>query len=455
MVEDNGKKVLVLGAGMVSRPLVRFLLEKGFHVTVASRTVAKAEALVDGHPNGVAMALNVEKEMDRLEKLVSEHDLSVSLLPYTYHPVVARLCIKHRKHMVTTSYVSDEMRSLDREAKGAGVLLLNEIGLDPGIDHMSAMRVIHDVHERGGRVVMFSSCCGALPAHDSNNNPFGYKFSWSPRGVLLASRNSARFKRDGEIVEIPGEDLFDNYWFKEVPGVGVFENYPNRNSVPYGDLYGIPEAKTVYRGTLRFVGWCETMKKIRELGFLELDEVEDLGGKKYADVLRSVVGGNGNLVEDMANYLGVPPTAALIKRLEWLGLTSEEVIPEGTTTMLDALGNLMFKKLAMEPGDRDMVVLFDEFVSEFPDGHVEYTTSTLVDYGIPGGDTAVARTVALPAAIAVKLILEGEINVTGVHIPVIPEIYNPVLDGLENLGIKCVEKTEKRGKGEVWLGGGP
>ncbi|MCD6462040.1 MAG: saccharopine dehydrogenase NADP-binding domain-containing protein [Thermoplasmata archaeon] len=434
------KKVLVLGAGMVSRPLVRYLLDNGFHVTVASRTVSKAEALVEGHPNGEAIPLNVKDE-EKLEQLISEADLSVSLLPYVYHPKVARYCIKHRKHMVTTSYVSDEMKSLDGQAREAGVLLLNEIGLDPGIDHMSAMRIIHDVQNRGGRIASFQSCCGALPAHQSNTNPFGYKFSWAPRGVLLASRNSARFRKDGRLVEIPGEELFEHYDIKTVPGVGDFENYPNRNSVPYADLYGITDADTVYRGTFRFTGWSETMRGLAKLGYLDDTERPDLQGKTYRQVLREIVGDGDCMACSLASYLGVPPYAAVVKRLEWLELTSDDPVPEDAKSMLDLLASKMFKKLALQEGDIDMCVLFHEFIAEFPDGRKEYITSTLVDYGQPDGDTAIARTVSLPAAIAVRMILEGKISLTGVYIPVVPEIYEPVLDELENMGIRCVEKT--------------
>ena len=223
--------VLVLGAGMISKPLISYLLDHPtFSVTMASRTVSKAEKIIDNHSFGKAVSLNVN-DNDLLEKLISESDLTVSLLPYAYHVKVAKLCIKHKKHLITTSYVSDEMKALDNKVKEAGIMVLNECGLDPGIDHMSAMRVIHNVEENGGKVLGFRSSTGALPSFESNNNPFGYKFSWSPRGVLLASRNSARWLENGKEVNIPGEQLFENYKLQDVPGVGTFENYPNRDEV--------------------------------------------------------------------------------------------------------------------------------------------------------------------------------------------------------------------------------
>ncbi|MGD8626679.1 MAG: saccharopine dehydrogenase C-terminal domain-containing protein, partial [Anaerolineae bacterium] len=247
------KKVLVLGAGLVSRPHVRYLLNvPEFQVTVASRTVSKAESLVEGHPRGKAVALNVKDEK-ALEDLIRQADLAVSMLPYTYHPLVAGLCVKHKKHMVTTSYVKEAMQALDGAARDAGVILLNEIGVDPGIDHMSAMKVIHDVEAKGGRIASFVSWCGGLPAPEANDNPLGYKFSWSPKGVLLAGRNPARFQKGGQVVEIPGEELFEHYWPVQIDGLGEFEGYPNRDSLPYTGVYDIAPDDWMFRGTLRYV----------------------------------------------------------------------------------------------------------------------------------------------------------------------------------------------------------
>src|SRR4030042_6958263 len=263
------KKVLVLGAGLVARPPVQYLMDlPGVEVTAASRTVSKAQAIVGNHPNGRAVALNVDDDA-ALEAAVRQADLSISLLPYVYHPKVAALCVKHGKHMVTTSYVKDQMRALDGAAKEAGVILLNEIGVDPGIDHMSAMKVIHEVERKGGRISSFVSWCGGLRAPDANDNPFGYKFSWSPKGVLLAGKNSSRFQKEGRIVEIPGEELFDHYWPVQIPGLGEFEGYPNRERLPYADTYGIRPSDWMFRGTLRNPGWCRTLKTIATIGLLD------------------------------------------------------------------------------------------------------------------------------------------------------------------------------------------
>jgi len=437
------EKILVLGAGMVSRPMIQYLLDQpDFHVIMASRTVSKAEHMIDGHPQGEAFSLDVNDDK-KVEDFVSKADVVVSLLPYTYHVKVAEMCITDKKHMITTSYVSDAMRALDEKAKNAGILILNECGLDPGIDHMSAMRIIHDIEKNKGKVVSFRSTTGALPSHEANSNPFGYKFSWSPRGVLLASRNAARWLEDGKEISIPGEQLFENYSLQDIKGVGTFENYPNRNSVPYKDIYGLKNATTVYRGTFRMTGWCETLRSIVALGWLNEELPTGFSGKTYGDLTRQLIGAKpkDNLPFTTALYLGLKPYSAIIKRLEWLGLFGDMLLPKDKNNPLDYLNTLTLQKMSMGEHERDMVVMHHEFIAEYP-SKKEYVTSTLVDYGIPDGDTSVARTVALPAAIAVKMILKKEINMTGVHIPVIPEIYNPILDELEDMGIKFEEKTE-------------
>ncbi|UCE39208.1 MAG: saccharopine dehydrogenase NADP-binding domain-containing protein [Thermoplasmata archaeon] len=434
--------ILVLGAGMVAGPLVRYLLDQDFEVKVASRTISKAEKLVEGYPKGSAESLDVEKPdaEKKLEELISSSDLAVSLLPYIHHVMVAKLCIKHKKNMVTTSYVSDAMRALDEDAKKAGIIIINESGVDPGIDHMSAMRIIHKVEEEGGKVISFKSTTGALPAQESNNNPFGYKFSWAPKGVLLASRNAAKWLEDGKEVSIPGEQLFENYYIQDVPSVGAFENYPNRNSIPYKEVYGLSDAKTVYRGTFRNVGWCETLRCIVALGWLADEPVENFTGGTYGELTGKLIGAGSsdNIVNDVAAFLGLKPYSAAIKRLNWLGLFSDEPLPADKNNPLDYLNVLTLKKMSMDKKDKDMIVMLHEFVAEFPDKK-EYITSTLLDYGIPGGDTSVARTVGLPAAIAVKMVLQGKIDLIGVHIPTKPEIYNPILDELEEIGIRFLE----------------
>jgi len=443
------KKVLVLGAGLVTRPLVRYLLDQpDFHVTVATRTVSKADALVTGRPRGTTLTLLAD-DTEKLAKLINEHDLAVSLLPAPLHPVVADLCIKHRKHMVTTSYLSPAIKALDGPAREAGVTILNEIGVDPGIDHMSAMRIIEDVKARGGRIVSFRSYCGGLPAPEANDNPFGYKFSWSPRAVCTAGKSSARFREDGKQVDIPGPELFTCVHPLYVEGIGQLEAYPNRDSLGYVELYGLEGIETMFRGTLRYPGWCETLKKIVDLGLLDETPITYPAGTTYAQFVGQFLKSrpSGDARKDLAAQLGLDAASPILDRLEWLGLFSDETIAitGKETTPLDVLGSRMEQKMKYQPGERDMIVLCHYFVAGFESGPDERITSTMIDYGQPGGDSSMARTVSLPAAIGVRLILTGGLMTPGVHIPVTKEIYNPVLDELASLGIRCMENTEPLG----------
>jgi len=440
--ETNMKRVLVLGAGLVAKPLVRYLLEKGYQVTVATRTASKAEAMIASHPAGKALALRAQDEIV-LAQLIKENDLVVSLLPYTFHPVVARHCIANKKHMVTTSYVSAAMQELNGAAQEAGVTILNEIGVDPGIDHMSAMRIIDSVRARGGRVVSFKSYCGGLPAPEANDNPFGYKFSWAPRGVLLACRNSASYLVDGFRVEVSANHLFHDMHILSIPGQGDYEAYPNRDSISYIEVYGLQGIQTIYRGTLRNMGWCDCLYNFGKLGLLSLDEI-DARGKTYADLMRDLVGASEgeDLAAATARKLGIPMESYPIQNLEWLGMFSTRKLNAERISPLDAMGNLMYEKLAFRPDERDMLVLFHDFRAEFPGGKRERIVSEMIDYGIPGGDSSMSRTVSLPAAIGVDMILTGRINTTGVLRPVTPDIYHPILNELAQLNISCKERTE-------------
>jgi len=432
------KRVLCLGAGLVARPYIQYLSDNGFHVLVASRTLAKAEHLIEGCKNTEAIAFNIAKDDSLLEELTAEVDLVCSLLPYTYHVKAAKAAIRHKKHFCTTSYISNEMKALEKAAKKAGIILLNECGVDPGIDHMSAMQIIDRVHQNGGKIKSFTSFTGGLPAPDANNNPYGYKLSWSPRGVLLAGRNDAHFLKDGKEITILGADLFQSYKLMEVPGMGTFEGYPNRDSMSYIDIYNIPETRTMLRGTYRNIGWCETLDKIADLGLLDLEE-KSLDNMTYADMMRELVSaGSDDIKKAVAKFCGIDSNHPILARLEWLGLFDEVMIPSGINTRLDALCHLFEEKMQYSPGERDMIVMHHEFVVEYK-GKKQKITSTLIDYGIPNGDSSMSRTVALPVAIASRLILDGKINLTGVHRPIIAEIYEPILEELATLDISLKE----------------
>ena len=437
------KKILVLGAGLVSKPGVRYLLnDKELNVTVASRTVSKAERLVEGFDNGFALHINVKKE-DDLENLIRQNDIIVSLLPWIYHVKVAKLCLKNNKNMATTSYVSEDMKELDEQVKKKGLLFLNEVGVDPGIDHMSAMSIIDHVHEQEGKIVDFYSFCGGLPAPDNNDNPFGYKFSWSPKGVLLASRNSAKFLEHGKIVEIDGKNLFSNYRVEEVDNLGKFEVYANRDSMPYRDIYGLNEAETVMRGTYRYPGWCDTLKKMVDLGLIDETPRKNLKSMSFRNMIAELVkcDEKDDVIAKTAEKMGLSKDSEVIKRIEWLGLFSNDIV--SGNNYLDIIGERMQEKMKYEEGERDMLILKHKFIVENKDKSRDMITSTMIDYGIPYGDTSMARTVSLPLGIGVKLMAENKIDLKGVVRPIKKEVYSLILKELERLNIKLEEKSSR------------
>ncbi len=436
------KRVLVLGSGLVAGPLVHYLLNKGHQVVIGTLLLDRASEMIAGHPNGLAFYLDVQEEA-RLAAFVDECDVAVSLLPSNFHPLVAKHCIARRKPMVTTSYVSPAMQELDEPARAAGVPILSEIGVDPGFDHMSAMRIIESVRMRGGRIVAFRSYCGGLPAPEANDNPFGYKFSWAPRGVLLAGCNSAHYLQDGRRVDVPPHRLFRDMHVVAVEGLGDFEAYPNRDSIGYIDIYGLEGIQTMVRATLRNMGWCDCMFNIGKLGLLSLAEVE-VWGRTYAAFMRDLMqcSPSEDLRAAAAARLRIPRESFPILNLEWLGMFSNLEFKVDRISPLDALGECMYEKLAFQAGERDMLVMCHDFRAEFPDSRRERILSRLIDFGIPGGDSSMSRTVSLPAAIGTVRILAGKIKRTGVLRPITADIYHPVLDELAELGIRCQERTE-------------
>lgn len=431
-------KVLLLGAGMVAKPITDYILENNIKITVATRTVSKAEKLINGRANGTAVSWTVDN-IEQLDAMVASHDLTVSLLPYAHHVKVAKLCIKYKKNMVTTSYVSEEMKALNLEAEKAGIIILNEIGVDPGFDHMTAMRIIDKVQSEGGKVKEFYSLCGALAAPEETDNPFKYKFSWSPKGVVMAGNNGAKFLKNSEIIELPTEDLFKNPLQIDFPEVGQMEVYPNRDSLAYIDIYKLPNVETMFRGTFRYKNWCESLDAIKAIGMVKYEN-HNFEGKTYKDIVAEQINVYPkNVKEKVAERLNLELNSPAIIAMEWLGLFSNNRVhlPEGST--FDITSDLMLKKMMLPEGARDMVIMLHSFLIETADGKKEVIKSRLLDFATDE-DTSIARTVALPAAIAVKMILNGNIKDTGVHIPVAKTIYEPVLNELENMGISMVEE---------------
>lgn len=432
----NQKNVLIFGAGMVAPPVIKYFLENtDYRIVVADQVYSKAKKLAGNTERTEALKLDIN-EVKKVDKEISRADAVISVLPYTFHTVVAEYCIKQRKHLITASYISDSMRKLDERAKEAGIILLNEIGLDPGIDHMEAMRIIHKIKDEGGQIDTFISFCGGLPAPEANTNPLGYKFSWSPLGVLLAGKNPAKYLKNGRNVKVAPEDLFKNPVKINIEGIGELDGYPNRNSLPYIDIYGIQAATTMLRGTLRYKGWCAFIQAAVEIGLLE-EESKNWKGFSYESMMRELIqdAGNADVKTALSDFLHLDVDSDVIKTFEWLGFFQKKPLPLESGSALGILTQNLQANLQYKKGERDMIILQHMFHAKYPDGRGKKIVSSLIDFGIPDGDTSMARTVGLPLAIGTRLILEKKIKKTGIQIPVIPQIYQPVLKELNVLGI--------------------
>ena len=434
-------KILILGAGMVVKPIAHYLLDNNFEVTLASRTKEKAEKVLEGRTNGVAIAWTVD-DTEVLDALIKTHDMVVSLLPYSYHVEVAKRCIANKKNMLTTSYVSAEMEALNEQAKEAGIIILNELGVDPGYDHMTAMEIIDRVHEQGGKIDEFYSLCGALCAPEASNNPFRYKFSWSPKGVVMASNNDAQFLKNGDIVNLDTADLFKKPLSIDFPEVEKMHVYPNRDSLPYIDIYGIPEVKTMFRGTFRYENWCDALDLLKALNLTDYKTL-DLKGKTFAQVTAEINGFESNdLKETIKTKFNIDDNHEGLKAIEWLGVLDNKQVHLEEGSAFDLTSDLMIEKMMMDKSERDMVIMQHIFNITKENGEKETIISRMLDYG-NSKYTSIARTVALPAAIGVKMILNGKISETGVHIPIKKNIYMPILKELETVGISMTETKTK------------
>ncbi|KAI2939082.1 hypothetical protein CBS147321_6968 [Aspergillus niger] len=443
-----GSKVLLLGSGFVTKPTVEVLSKADVNVTVACRTLESAQKLCEGFKNTKAISLDVTDDA-ALDKALEQVDLAISLIPYTFHANVIKSAIRTKKHVVTTSYVSPAMMELDEECKKAGITVMNEIGLDPGIDHLYAVKTISEVHAEGGKITSFLSYCGGLPAPECSNNPLGYKFSWSSRGVLLALRNAAKFYKDGQEFSVAGPDLMATakpYFI--YPGF-AFVAYPNRDSCPYRERYNIPEAQTVVRGTLRYQGFPEMIKVLVDIGFLSDEGREYLNTPiAWKEATKQILGATSSAEKDLEWAIASKTAFAnnddrdrIISGLRWIGLFSDEQItPRGNP--LDTLCATLEKKMQYEEGERDLVMLQHKFEIEHKDGQKETRTSTLCEYGVPGGYSAMAKTVGVPCGVAVKLVLDGTINQKGVVAPMTMDICAPLIKTLkEDYGTEMIEKT--------------
>ncbi|CAG8593209.1 10247_t:CDS:10 [Paraglomus occultum] len=445
----NEKKILLLGSGFVAGPAVEYILRRPEnHITIACRRLEYAKALSSKYERATPISLDVFNEVE-LDQAVSKHDLVISLIPYTHHPTVIKSALKYKKNVVTTSYVSDAIMAFDDEAKKAGIIIMNEVGLDPGIDHLYAVKTINEVHRAGGKVLSFISYCGGLPAPENSNNPLGYKFSWSSRGVLLALRASAKFYQDGKIVEIAAHELMTSAKSYYIYPAFAFVAYANRDSTPFREKYHIPEAQTVLRGTLRYQGFPEFIKVLVDIGLLDDAQKDYLQpgapAITWANVLAKILNvaspSESTLSSAVLSKTNISNDEAtrILQGMKWIGLFSNTPV-HLRGTLLDTLCATLEEKMQYGPGERDMVILQHKFGIEWKDGTKETRTSTLLEFGDPNGASAMARTVGTPCGIATQLVLDGVLNHKGVVVPYSEDVNKPIIEALEKEGIRCVEE---------------
>ena len=442
-------KILVLGAGFSSPFLIQHLLDHAqdldARVTVADLSLDAAQARVGQHERGRAIGLDLRSDAGAKE--LDAADLVVNLLPPKLQPEVAGLCMAHGCHMVSASYRFKGLDALEAEAEEKGLAILTEMGLDPGMDLMSAQAIIDEIHGRGGRIETFISYGGGLPEPSFDSNPLRYCITWNPRNVAMAGEAGAQFLRDGRICMQPWHRVFSSAWQVEVPGLGPMDGYANRDSMAYQSIHGIESAETLIRGTLRYPGYCRIWNLIVQLGLPnEQLEIPDLGSLSWADwVSMYLPKGDGALEDRAAQLLGVERSDSAFQALEALGLFSDEPIGElPVNRPVDALVSLLQSRLPLPAGVRDMVVLHHEFEAVFDaeSGRRQRILSTFIHYGHPEGHTAMATTVGMPAAMGARMLLDGRLTRRGCLFPTDEDVFRPVLSALEQEGLRFHETVE-------------
>ncbi len=439
------KTILILGAGLSSNMLIHYFIERAaklnIKIRVGDKSHATAAAKTENCPQCSAFEFDIYNDI-QCNKEVAKADLVISMLPARMHPLVARACIKHGRNMITASYAGSEIKEMDFEARKNGIVIMNECGVDPGIDHMSAMQMINNIGAKGYEMIAFESSTGGLVAPGFENNPWQYKFTWNPRNVVLAGQDGARFLHNGKFKYIPYHKLFNRTETIHVPGLGEFEVYGNRDSLTYRDTYKLHHLETMFRGTIRRPGFCEAWNIFVQLGATDDSYVmEDTENMTCREFINSFMAYRVDIPveEKLSLYLGIPLNSSMMGRLQWLGIFEDTKIGKPGLTPAKVLQTILEKKWSLESGDKDMIVMQHQF--DYMDGELRKKIySTMTHIGKDSYNTAMAATVGLPVAITARLILEGKINLKGVHLPVIPEVYEPVLKELEQLGIRFVEE---------------
>lgn len=440
------KFILVAGAGRSSSSLISYLLAQAsinnWTITVGDISLQAAQDRVGISPHGKPIQFNIE-DHERSRKAIAASDVVISLLPAHLHPAVARICLDEKKHLLTASYVSEEMKALDIQAKSNDLLFLNESGLDPGIDHMSAMQVIDKIKAMGATLTSFESFTGGLIAPETDpENPWRYKFTWNPRNVVMAGQGTAKFLQEGQYKFIPYQQLFLRTTPVTVPGYGEYEGYANRDSLRYLETYDLKDIKTMVRGTLRNKGYCKAWNVLVQLGCCDDSyQMEGVENMTHAAFINSFLDNrSATMVEEkIINYFRLTQEGDEMKRLRWSGLFSNEKVGIAAGSPAQILEHILNKKWKLKAGDKDFIVMWHRFVFEIGNAKKEIQAHLTVT-GDDEVNTAMAKTVGLPLAIAAKLLLEGKIKSRGVVIPVDQDIYDPVLKELSQYGIQLIER---------------
>lgn len=441
------KNILILGAGLSATSLINYLLDNSdqydWHITLGDLNVEGARKKLRNHHRAAAVAFDVTIP-EHVEQVLIDKDLVISLLPARFHDVIAKECLNRGIHMATASYVSPYIASIHEEALERGIVYLNELGVDPGIDHMSAMKVIDRIRMMNGQITAFYSFTGGLVAPESDNNPWHYKFTWNPRNVVLAGQGVSQFIRNGMYKYIPYHKLFDRVLEREVQDAGRFEVYPNRDSLKYRKVYGLDNIPTIFRGTMRRPGFCEAWNVFVQLGCTDdTYTIENSESITYRDFINSFLRYDREkaVEEKLCEYLSIDRNGDIMKKLIWLGIFEQRTIGLKNATPAQILQQLLEEKWALHPDDKDMIVMQHEFEYTLDKIH-HRIESSMVYIGKDTTNTAMAVTVGTPLAIACKLLLTGALKQRGVVVPTSPDIYNPILDELETFGIHFIEKEE-------------
>jgi saccharopine dehydrogenase-like NADP-dependent oxidoreductase len=434
------RKVAVLGAGYVVKPMIDYFIDNcKYEVIVATRTVSKAENVIAGRSLGTSVSWTID-QVDILEKIISDVDIVIVMIPRSCHSVVAELCLKHKTPMITTDFKHEGIACFDDEAKKQDTLILTELGEDPGLDNMGLKQMIDQVNDEGGKITKIDSYGSGIPSFEHNRNPWGYKFSWDPNGLMRSAVSPARYQVEGKVIEVPAK--FEHHKLVDIHGIGTFETYPSNDSTRYLKEFGLDKNLTIYKGLLRYIGYCNTIVNLLKSKLIENNEVINFEKTTYSQYIANHLGtsSTSDIKMKFADSLNMDIKDDFIKKLDWIGIFDDIQISIKNGTRSNLLVDLMLKKMAYEPHEKDLIIVHNEMIVEFPD-RKEKRISSMMNEGIPFGDSAMARAVSLPPAIATKLILEGRISSKGVCIPSTREMYEPILDEMETFGFSFKKET--------------